>query len=183
MNVTSLTLPALDFSGGRAICLHVPNGHHGVFDSIEQRIVELIQTQSKSAATCQRAMQRRGFRERFWPQTSVDWLSRNGRISHNDAANLIASFNIPVAKTLSHNAGTPRSYLGIAATVALHPDVLIYSSAGLDPRGCIAVHQYVRACCADTCAVHLSLPTHYTHGSSAPRYCPEDAECITLADM
>jgi hypothetical protein len=95
---------------------------------------------------------------------------------------MIADFDIPVADILSHNAGTPRLLLGIAATLARMPDVLGYSVSGLDPSGEIAVHNFALSKSNNYCLVHLSLPRFFGDGSPAPRSCPAKAQCVPLTE-
>jgi hypothetical protein len=94
---------------------------------------------------------------------------------------MIAEFRIPAADTLSVNAGTPRC-LGMTAVLVRKPAGDVYSTAGLDPRGRLAVHQYAACNGRELCLVHMSVPTLFGDDSPALRHCPANAECITLTE-
>jgi hypothetical protein len=180
--VMPLLLPPIRFSRGRILCLHVPHGSHNAVGSLERQLVDVARQQAKGILVCRPATSRRGPRQWLWPQTSVDWLARAASVSRQEAHALIAALPVPVATVLSHNAGTPRSLLGIAAALARETDVVVYTTAGLDPLGCEAVHEYIASRRVDLCVIHLSMPAFYGDGSHAPRLCPSRAECLPLAD-
>jgi hypothetical protein len=110
----------------------------------------------------------------------VEWLSKVAGIAQPEAAQVIASFGVPVQQILAANPGTPRCLLGIAAVLCMRPDVAIYSTVGLDPSGCLAVHRFVALNSKGLAAVHVSLPTFFGNGSARPRFCPENSQCINL---
>ena len=167
-----LTIPQLELWPGRIICLHIPHGFHEEFSALEQEVLR---------AVCCPARNRRGCREYFRRQRTAEWLSQAAGIMEQEAAELIASFDVRVADILSANALTPRCLLGIAAALCKRPEVVIYSTCGLDPSGRLAVHRFVALNSGALCAVHLSSPTVFGNGSPAPRICPDKSRCITLA--
>ncbi|MFN0019831.1 MAG: hypothetical protein ACKVP0_16360 [Pirellulaceae bacterium] len=174
----TLTLPQLALIQGRIICLHVPDGLHDDGQALIEALVEFVQSDGKSVGVGGLATPRQGVLELFGRQTSQQWLADAAGISLEDAQKLISGFGVPVDEDLSANAATPRCLLGIAATIVSKPDVLIYRTDGLDPRGRIAVHQYAAAKTRELCLVHLSSPTVFGDGSAAPRHCPPNADCI-----
>jgi ABC-type multidrug transport system ATPase subunit len=178
--MTSPSIRGINLSHGTMTCLHIPQGYGGEVDCVEKDLIQFASQLAKTTASCHPATNRRGLREYFRHETSIEWLSRAAQISRDEAEQIIDTFNVPVANILSQNAGTPRRILGIAAALARKPDVLIYSTAGLDPQGCVAVHDYVRSRCANVSAIHLSTPAVFGDGRSTPRYCPKDARCLTL---
>ena len=179
--IMSLTIPQLELSPGRIICLHIPHGFHEEFSALEQEVLRAAWREDKSTAVCCPARNRRGCREYFRRQRTAEWLSQAAGIMEQEAAELIASFDVRVADILSANALTPRCLLGIAAALCKRPEVVIYSTCGLDPSGRLAVHRFVSLNSGALCAVHLSSPTVFGNGSPAPRICPDKSRCITLA--
>jgi hypothetical protein len=178
--IMTLVVPQLDMSPGRIICLHVPHGFHNEVPALEQEVVQLAKRFDKSVALCRPAEIRRGIREYFRQQRSRVWLAQSAGISEEEAARIIANFGVRVGDILSANAATPRCLLGIAATLCRKPQVIVYSTSGLDPSGCIAVHRFVELNRSDSCAIHLSLPALFGNGSPAPRLCPDNAQCAAL---
>ncbi|WP_149108534.1 hypothetical protein [Limnoglobus roseus] len=176
----AIAVPELDFSPGQVLCLHIPHGFHLQEAAIEQGILRASQHANKSVLICRPATGRRGLREFIRRQRTVEWLARAGDISKADAAQVIDEFGVTVREIMCHNAGTPRCFLGIAAAICRKPDVLLYSSAGLDPLGRVAVHHYVAANGQNLCAVHLSGASAFGDGTPAPRVCPPRARCIEL---
>ena len=176
-----LTIPQLELSPGRIICLHIPHGFHEKFSTLEQEVLRAALREDKSTAICRPARNRRGCREYFRRQRTAEWLSQTAGIVEQQAAELIASFDVRVADILSANAGTPRCLLGIASALCNRPEVVIYSTCGLDPSGRLAVHRFVALNSGALCAVHLSSPTVFGNGSPRPRICPDKSRCITLA--
>lgn len=175
-----LAIPPLELSPGRLVCLHIPHGFHAEVSAVEQEILKVARREEKSAAICRPARTRHGFREYFRRQRTVEWLSRVAGISEREAAEMIAGFDVHVDDVLSANAGTPRCLLGIAAALCQRPEVIIYSTCGLDPSGRSAVHRFVAFHCGALCAVHLSSPTVFGNSLPAPRECDERWRCIAL---
>ena len=183
MNTQALTLPPLEFAPGRIVCLHVPRGRHHEKDAIVDQLVQLAHRQAKTAVVCTRPVLRSRLRERLWPQTSIDWLATNAHISRGEATERIAASDIPVARALSANAGTPQTFLGLLVAASRRPDLIIYDTAGLDPLGCVAIHQCVRAVGAEIAAAHLSFAKVHGDGSAATRTCPENGLCVRFKSL
>ena len=97
-----------------------------------------------------------------------------------EAKEIIAGLGVWVAEKVVANAGTPRTLLGIAATLLSQPEILIYSDGALDPEGCRTVHRFISSKCSHLCIVHVSYPSVYGDGTPHPRYCPPNALCIEL---
>jgi hypothetical protein len=173
-------LPPLEFAPGRIVCLHVPRGRHHEKDAIIDQLVQFAYRQAKTAIVCARPALRSRLRERLWPQTSVDWLATNAHISRGEAVKLIAASDIPVARALCANAGTPQTFLGILVAAAHRPDLVIYDTSGLDPLGCAAIHYYVRSIGTEFAAVHLSFAKVHGYGYTATRICPENGMCVSF---
>ena len=198
----SLSVPALDLSPGRILCLHVPHGFHAAADALEQDLLHLTRRQGQTAILCRPA----GFESRFgdpawmrvagWfsrltrghprrrglnSQASTEWLSRTAGISKEESARIISGLGERVADKVDYNAGTPRCLLGIAAALVRKPELVIYSTVALDPQGCWKVHGCVAAKCSHLYVIHISYPSGYGDGTPYPRDCPPGAQCITLA--
>lgn len=170
-----LALSASQLTPGTIICVHIPQSDGEQAEDIENQIVHLAGQQGKKAELSRPAEPRSA------EQTSVDWMCQGGGISKEQAGAIIAGLGVTVAERLAYNAGTPRNLLGISATLLKRPEVLIYSTAALDPQGCRAVHQFVHSKSLHLCAVHISYPAVKGDGSPHPRICPEGAHCITLS--
>lgn len=177
-----LTIPDLDLIPGTVICLHLPPGTIDPTLDLKHKPVQLANRQSKIALVASPAESRRGIRERLRPQTSIEWLVAAAKVSYDEAAAIIRGFGIGVRPVMSHNAGDPRAFLGVAAALANRPDVLIYETTGMSPRGQYRLHEYIAERGSEFCAVHISYPGVYGTGERAPRICPERARCLELVD-
>jgi hypothetical protein len=172
-------LPSLELAPGSIICLHIPHGCDNVDGVLEDELLQLARRQGKEAVISQPAGFESG--ESSTDQSSVDWLSHAAGISEDQSSHVIAGLGIRVADRLAYNAGTPRCLMGLAATLAREPDVIAYSTAGLDAEGCRTVHRFIESRCGQLCAVHISYPTVFGDGSPHPRLCPPRGHCVELA--
>ena len=171
----------LELEEGNIFCLHIPNGYHEDVGVLEDELLELASGQGKVAIVSRPA----GFGKRdgfFKNQSSVDWLSGAAGLSKQQSNELISALGVRVAERVANNAGTPRCLMGLAASLMLSPDVIAYSTDGLDPEGCRRVHEFVESRCGPLCAIHVSYPTQFGDGSPCPRLCPAGAQCVALAE-
>jgi hypothetical protein len=176
------TIPDLNLIPGTIMCLHLPPGRTYRTFNLKHELVQLADRQSKTAVIAGPAESRPGIRGRLRPQTSIEWLVAAAGISNDEAAAIIRGVGIGVRPVMSHNAGDPRAFLGVAAALANRPDVLIYETTGMSPRGQYRLHEYIAERGSEFCAVHVSYPSVYGTGQSFPRICPETARCLELAD-
>jgi hypothetical protein len=178
----TLASPRLDLTPGKIICLHLPHGFSGDYQPLENALLQIARRENKSAIVSRPAIHHGGILESLWPQKSHQWLAKAAGISLEESKTMIAEFGVPVAENLSWNAANPRCLLGIAAVIVRRPDVLIYRTDGLDPRGMIAAHRYAASHGGALCLVHLSSPIVFGNGPPAPRHCPPHANCVVLSE-
>lgn len=174
-----LVFPKLELQSGATLCLHIPPGFHDQEALVEEEILKQAHQQGKTAIISKPATHRAGLLERFRKRNAIEWLAHEAGTSKAEAAILIAEFGIPIAPDLSSIPGTPRCLLGIAAALARKPQVLMYSTAALDPIGCIRVHQFLASRRSEICLVHISWPSIRGNGEPAPRSCP-DGVCVLM---
>ena len=115
-------------------------------------------------------------------ETSAGWLSRVAGISEQAASQTNATLGVKVAERVAHNAGTPRTVLGISAALLKQPEVLVYSTEALDIEGCRTVHRCVASRCSSLCVVHISYPSVFGDGTPHPRVCPPGAKCVEISE-
>jgi hypothetical protein len=152
---------------------------HEMIESFVARVLELAAWQRKTAAGSKRAPWS-GEPSELYNMTSVQWLSGTAGMSEEKAHQIIARLGVPIADRFAWNAGTPRCLLGLVATLTQKPEVLLYSTSGLDAEGCHAVHRYIASSSGALSAVHISYPSAFGNGMPAPRLCPTDAHCVEL---
>ena len=176
----TLSTPSIDFSDGKIVCMHIPHEFQAAGEALESELLQTAQRQGKKAFVAQAAGFETGACGLKPTESSEGWLSRISGISKSEAKGIISGLGVYVAEKVAWNAGTPRTLLGIAATLIKQPDVIIYSERGLDPEGCLTVHRFVTSKCKHLCIVHVSYPSVYGNGTPHPRYCPPNAQCIEL---
>ena len=172
-------VPELELSRGSIVCLHVPVGLD--CRRVADAIAELASQEEKTALFCDHTtIWRGGARGFLRPRTSTKWLSRAAGLSVEEATAVIRRFSSHVPDRLSTCAATPTCFLAIAAAVLKNPDILIYSTVGLDPLGCRAIHEYVGSYCRHLCVVYLSGAVEVGGQPPAHVDCPDNAECVIL---
>jgi hypothetical protein len=193
-----LVVPTLDLEPGKIHCLHIPHGCHTAGDALEQDLLKLVIDCGKKAALCPPAgIERSPIAQRprwyspllawhaRWRNRpslpTVLWFSRVAGLSENASKEIIDGLDEKIGDRLYWNAGTPRSLLGIAARLVHEPDVVVYSTAGLDLQGCQEVHEFVVSRAGRFCAIHIAFPSVYGDGTPHPRQCPPRATCTELA--
>jgi len=176
-----IVVPPLQFVPGTILCLHVPHGFSYPDKTIDGQILKLASLQGKKAAISKPAGWERKFPLDF---SSADWLARVANISLKKSKMIISGIGERLSETvavkLASNAGTPRCLLGLAATLARDPEIVVYSTIALDPPGIQAVHRFVASRCSHLTAIHISSPSVYGDGSPHPRNCPPVSRCIAL---
>lgn len=175
-----MLIPELDLIPGTAICLHLPPGSAYLAPDLKNELVQLAACGSNTAVVAAFAESRRGIRERFRPQTSIEWLASAAGISNHEAMAIICGFGIGVRPVMAHNAGDPLGFLSVAAALAQKRDVLIYETVGMSPRGIHRLHEYVAEHGSNVCAVHVSYSSVNRTGEPSPRICPPTARCVEL---
>jgi len=176
----NLVVPHLDLAPGKIICLHIPQGFEAADEALESELLHFARQQGKTVAISRQAELAPSSIDVALKQMSTEWLSNAAGISERESAQIITDLGVRVAETLADNAGTPRCLLGLAATLVTDPEVVAYSSAGLDVEGIRAVHRFVASRCSHRCVVHVSYPSVFGDGSPHPRECPQGGECIEL---
>ena len=91
------------------------------------------------------------------PDKSVNWFVRYSSCSRIEARKIISDLPENIHPRLSYNAGTPCCLLAIAAEYFQKPELLIYSTSGLDPAGVKTVNAYVNSVCVGLRSVHLNF--------------------------
>ena len=177
----TLAIPPLDLAAGATFCLHIPHECNEAGELVERSLLDLALRQGKSIKISRAAAPDVGFKRYFVNQSSADWLARTAGISLAESKGIIAGLGVRVADDLAHNAGTPRLLLGLAVALVVKPQVVAYSTSGLDVEGCRTVHRFVASNFAQMCSVHISHPSVFGDGSLHPRQCLPGARCIELA--
>ncbi len=155
------------------LCLHLPPPCD--FDAVTKTIATTCLDARKSFATAQ-LPRPESFRFRLMRRPNVfDWFSATTNVSLETAKQIIDGFPIRVHPDFRCNAMNPMRFLGLAAAILEHPDVLLYEVSGMDPVGRAKIHSYARehyncGCLVHACWVPLSND------------CPNVGECraVTL---
>ncbi len=177
------TLPRFEVRPGAAVCLHVGNElsiyNEDFVASLESQLREKQLTVSSAIPL----HFKNTLLSRVLDQTASGWLACKCWISKRRAQEIIERINSTSLKPdfqLRTLAGTPRALLAIAVAIRSKPQVLLYSTCGLDHVGVLEVHGFVGDCRKDLglFAVHISTPSVHGDGSPAKKICPPECCCL-----
>ena len=177
-----LVLPPFELSPGTITCLHIPHGFRETGRAIDPQLFQLAARLGKEIFIARPAGFEAGTGGLSVTETSAGWLSRVAGISEQAASQTNATLGVKVAERVAHNAGTPRTVLGISAALLKQPEVLVYSTDALDIEGCRTVHRFVASRCSSLCVVHISYPSVFGDGTPHPRDCPRGAKCVEISE-
>lgn len=99
-----------------------------------------------------------GWRRWFYNPSPFDWMKENTTLSDEAIRSFLVEHGLDRQIPLSWFAGTPRMVLGLAASYARKPDVVVFSTAGLDPNGVRTVQQIVSQHLPECSAIYLAWP-------------------------
>jgi hypothetical protein len=122
-----------------------------------------------------RAWGRPGLLGLFLQPYPADWLRRAG-VGPGDAERIVARLGLKPELRVINLSGKPRALLGLEAAWARGAEVIIFSTAGLDPLGRLAVFDAVRSHLGTCAAIYLSYP-YMTQGRYERDHLP-GATCL-----
>jgi hypothetical protein len=114
----------------------------------------------------------------FRPLRPVDWLRHAGGLSQMEAEAIVARLGLKPQWRLNQLPGTSKTLLGVEAAWARGADVVIFSTAGLDPLGTQEVFRAVAAKLEKGAAIHLCYP--FLQNGQEKRECFPGGPCIEL---
>ncbi|TWU14654.1 hypothetical protein CA54_35230 [Symmachiella macrocystis] len=167
------TFEKIELDSSRFWCLHVAD--EAERQALSGEIFHHYKLERVSCIIAQPASLDSVRRRLFRQPTVIEWLTQNADISADDAAAIIGGLPVHVLPLLSYNAGNPRAFLGLAAAIAKKPDVIVYSTSGMDLCGILLMHNYAPAHYPDGCLIHVS-PQLIGDGP----HCANDAQCVTI---
>ena len=142
----------LDFSAPRW-CIHLPPPCD--FDPPVESVARACKLGGKSlaVATLPRPA---SFRFRLMRRPNIfDWFCAKTNATLFEAERIISDFPVNIHPDFRCNAMNPLRFLGLAAAITEHADVLIYESSGMDPIGTRKIHKYAREQYNRGCLIHL----------------------------
>ena len=182
------TLEKITFAPKHFWCLHVATDHQceSAFGTLHGSDPNEIETLHRELSRRFKSENINGIfarpanldtvRRRFLRQpTVIEWLTQYAGISPDDAATIINAFPIRVAPRMNQNAMNPVRFLGLAAAISKNPDVIVYSTFGMDPRGISLIHKYASANYPDGCLIHVSA-----HPMGDVPACPNHSQCAII---
>lgn len=110
-----------------------------------------------------------------------NWLRREAGISTESAAAIIRKIGPRADNRVGRVPWTARVLLGLEAAWARGAETLIFTTVGLDPRGCATVFAAVQDRLAVCSAIHLSYPV-MTNGRWE-RLCPPGATRVEVKSL
>jgi hypothetical protein len=183
--IGSFLIPAFHLRAGECVCLHLPEAMASY--EVEQLIrvltgktplpgVRLLGRVHWAAPLSNR---RHGLTGLFRPMRVADWLSRIAGASPAQAHAILQHLH-PNERhcRIEQLAGTPRTLLGLEGAWLAGAQVVVFTTAGLDPLGREAVYQAVSSHFPQGSAIHLSFP--FFQNGQRRRECFAGTTCLEL---
>ena len=165
-------LPPFNIGDQRFLCVQVASydAEADVHRALEQR----CRASGLTMRIATWANDPRLYRWLGWSLFPDQWLARDAGISRSEAQRIIAGFPIKLAAKLNCLAMNPRRFLGVAAAICRHPDVVVFDTPGMDPMGFKRLHEYLFSMNSGPRMIHLSCGHECGH-------CEANASCLTVA--
>ncbi len=184
-SIGSLCIPAFELRSGEGICLHLPPST--ISPEVEHLIRVLtgktplsgIQLFGRVHWATPVRNRRYGLTGLFRPMRVADWLTRIAGASPAQAQTILHKLQPSKGDScIEQLAGTPRTFLSIEAAWLAGADVVIFTTAGLDPLGREAVYQAVASRFPQKSAIHVSFP--FLQNDQWGRQCFPGTTCLEL---
>jgi hypothetical protein len=154
--------PQFRLHGGEAITLCMPSPNDRIQDQIilgligKKRAPGLVIQASVVLATP--ANPQSDWLRWLRNETPCDWLARNTTLKKEQIRCMLDKHGLDGKRPLSNYAGTPRMLLGLEKAYAEAAEVVIFSTAGLDPLGIEKVFRTVAEYLPKCAAMYLAWP-------------------------
>jgi len=99
-----------------------------------------------------------GWRRWLQDPTPFEWLRKNTALSDDAIQSFLRKHEMQRSIPLSRCAGTERMLLGLEASFARRPGVVVFSTSGLDPLGVREVFEIVREHLPGCSAIYMAWP-------------------------
>lgn len=99
-----------------------------------------------------------GWRRWIRNPTPFTWLQKNTTLSDDAIGSFLHEYKMDRNIPLSHLAGNPRMLLGLKAAYAREPEVVVFSTQGLDPMGVREAFRMVNNHLPQCSAIYLAWP-------------------------
>jgi hypothetical protein len=181
IQVASVSIPPFELRTGEMVCLHLPAPQNSRAD---EYLIQLLTGARKTAGLqllgrvvrAEPARHATGLRNLFRRQRVADWLGQFGESTPAEVLAILDRLGIRADTSVAQLPLTPCILLGLEAAWLRRAEVLVYSTAGLDPLGRAAVFQAVSAHLPECAALHLSYALR-----DGNRICPPGALCLDIA--
>jgi hypothetical protein len=101
--------------------------------------------------------------------TVSTWMATKLGCTTADAKAIISSLPVPVNERFNCNAYNPMRFLGFILAANTNPEILMYETSGMDPRGRDLLHGY---------AINVYTTGTLIHASSVPiDLCERPGDC------
>lgn len=159
----------------RRLCLHFAPDGAVQSTEFEAALVQLVRERGLTAELAAYGVEHRS----ILPLTSVDWLRRTSGLSRVEATRWIEAVRPHVSRVenvYAENPGNPKAFLRVAAALAKRPDVVVYSTVGMDGEGMVRLHGFVAEHVAESIHVRWQTSNAQHHATG----CPVGAECVDV---
>lgn len=153
--------PAFSLGPGESIALRLPReatvDHERIIASLTgaKPVVGLA---IRGTAVFARPASCVGWRRWFWRSTPFAWMKKHTTFSDAAILSFLDKHRMTRNTPVTHYAATPRMVLGLAAALARKPEVIVFSTAGLDPLGVCAIIQMISERPSGCAAIYLAWP-------------------------
>lgn len=183
-SLDSSFVPAFQLRAGECLCLHLPQAMASV--EVEQ-LIRILTGKTPLAEVRLLAMvhwaaplrnRRHGLLGLFRPVRVVDWLIGVAGASLAQARTILQQLDLQSQCRIDQLPGTLRTLLSVEAAWLAEAQIVVFTTAGLDPFGRERVYQAVSSHFPQGSALHLSFP--FLQNGELKRECPTEAMCLEL---
>lgn len=178
-------IPAFQLRMGECVCLHLPEAMASA--EVEQLIRVLtgktplsgVQLFGRVSWAAPLRNRRLGLSGLFRSMRVADWLSRIAGATLGQAQAILEKLHPSErGSRIEQLAGTPQTLLSVELTWLTGAEVVVFTTAGLDPLGREAVYDAVCSHFRHGSAIHLSFPVLQNEQRS--RRCFQGTTCLEL---
>jgi hypothetical protein len=185
-SIGSFLVPSFRLRAGECVCLHLPDAMTS--SEVEKLILALtgrtplagIRLLGRVHWAAPLRNRRHGLTGLFRPMRVVDWLSQIAGASPAQTEVILLKLQMNERHCrIEQLAGTPRTLLSMEGGWLAGAQVVVFTTAGLDPLGRETVYQAVASHFPHGSAIHLSFP--FLQNGQRRRECFAGATCLELS--
>lgn len=176
--VGRLFLPALEVRAGEVVCLHVPPA----FGEERSLLLDLFASGSDTphlsfhgtVASVTRPMPPRGWFGLWRDNRIKSWLIRSAGLESEQADSILRRWKTHGGERIGRIQWNPRTWIAFDAALTRGAEILVFDSAGNDPKGIGVIHDFLTTHARRPSIVEVSCH------ADLHRTCFPQARCVVL---